>query len=113
GSRHRHVNGYRDVNDVTKNRRVAAPVAREPSVARQPVRAAAGRELRGLHAIRDGVVPEAVETLERAVHLAEFLAVDPADLLDRADMALVEAADDIGDLLTLRRQAHAHRTTID
>ena len=66
-----------------------------------------------LHPVGDGVVPEAVEPLQRAVHLLEFFGVDAADLLDRADMALVEPADHFGDRLALRRQADADRTAVD
>ena len=60
-----------------------------------------------LHAIGDRVVPEAVEALQRAVHLLEFVGADAADLLDRADVAVIKLADDFGHLLPLRRQADA------
>ena len=53
-----------------------------------------------LHAIRDRVVPEAIEALQRAVHLAEFILIDAANLFDRADVALIEAGDDLGNRLT-------------
>src|SRR6187401_1354562 len=66
-----------------------------------------------LHAIGNGVVPEAVEAQQRPVHLPEFLLADAADLLDRADVPLVEAADDFGDRLPLRRQADPHRAAVD
>src|SRR5690606_33178481 len=56
---------------------------------------------------------EAVETLEGPVHLLELFRIDAADLLDRADVALVETTDHFGDLLALRRQADANRATVD
>src|SRR5690606_28574063 len=66
----------------------------------------------GLHAIGDAVVPEPVETLERPVHLAELFRIDAADLLDRADMALVELRHHVRDFLPLFSQADTHRTTV-
>src|SRR5690606_30778215 len=60
------------------------------------------------HAICDGVIPEAVQPLQRAVHLPELFLVDAADLLDRADVALIEPGHHVGDLLALRCQRDAH-----
>lgn len=59
------------------------------------------------------IVPEAVETLQELVHLGELVAADPADLLDRTDMALIELGDSFGDLLPLFRKADADRTAVD
>src|SRR5690606_21107662 len=70
--------------------------------ARRPVAGLAGRRRR-LHAVGDGVVPEAVEALERAVHLLELVRADAADLLDGADVAVVELGDHVGHLAALRR----------
>src|SRR5690606_17131503 len=66
-----------------------------------------------LHAVGDGIVPETVQALQGAVHLLELLGIDAADLLDRTDVTVIEARDDLGDLLPLRRQAHPHRTAVD
>src|SRR6185312_3266669 len=71
------------------------------------------RRFHRLHAVGDGVVPEAIEALQRAVHLLEFVRVDAADLFDRADMALIEARHDFRHFGTLFRQADADRTAVD
>src|SRR6185312_13891125 len=71
------------------------------------------RRFHRLHAVGDGVVPEAIEALQRAVHLLEFIRVDAADLFDRADMALIEARHDFRHFGTLFRQADADRTAVD
>ena len=49
-------------------------------------------------AIHDAIVPEAVEALQELVHLGELVGADAADLLDRADVALIELGDGFCDL---------------
>src|SRR5690606_22643933 len=50
-----------------------------------PATAAAAFGQCKLHAIRNGIVPEAVQALQCTIHLHEFFLVDAAHLLDRAD----------------------------
>ena len=68
---------------------------------------------RYLQAVHDRVVPEAVEALQELVHLGEFVGADAADLVDRADMALIELRNGFGDVLARFRQADADRATVD
>src|ERR1700755_598155 len=64
-------------------------------------------------AIQDLVGPEPLEAVQRLVQRRELLVRDAADLLHRLDVLLVEGVDDLADLLALRGQANADRTTID
>src|SRR5690606_3751016 len=66
-----------------------------------------------LHAIGDRIVPEAIEALERAVHLHELVRIDTADLLNRADVALVETGHDFSHFLPLLSQTDANRAAIN
>src|SRR4029079_5275160 len=64
-------------------------------------------------AVQDRVGPEPLEAVQRFVQRRELLVRDAADLLHRLDVLLVERVDDLADLLALRGQTNANRTTID
>ncbi len=69
--------------------------------------------LRRLQTVKDRVVPEAVETLQQLVHLRELVFADAADLLDRADVALVETRNRFCDVLAVLGQADADGAAVD
>src|SRR5262245_13316066 len=68
---------------------------------------------RRLQPIQDLVGPEALEPVQRLVERGELFAVDAADLLDRADMLLIERLDDVAHLTALVGEPDADRPAID
>jgi hypothetical protein len=59
------------------------------------------------------VCPETFEPDQRVVKLCKLAGVDPADLLHRGDMLVIEAGDDIVDVLALLGQADSHGAAVD
>src|SRR6201999_2700398 len=66
----------------------------------------------GSELVEDLVDPEALEAAKRLVEAFEGAIVEPADLVDRLEMAVVELVDHLGDLFPLGRQADADRTAV-
>src|SRR5215813_2515995 len=92
-------------------RRVAA-VAQNEAPRRGPGRTAGGEEVR-LQPVEDLVGPEPLEPVQRFVEGRELVGADTADLLDSADVLLVERLDDVAHLAALIGQPNAHRPAID
>src|SRR5262245_43243105 len=80
-------------------------------------RIAPGRHLQptrlGLQPIEDLIGPEPLEPMQRLVEGRELLGVDAADLLDRANVFLVERLHDVAHLAALVGEPDADRAAID
>src|ERR1700726_2395360 len=59
------------------------------------------------------VCPESFEPDQRLVKLCKLPGVDPADLLHRGDMLVIEAGDDVVDVPALLGQADSHGAAVD
>src|SRR5713226_3729908 len=68
---------------------------------------------RRLQPIQNLIGPEPLEAVERLVERREFVGIDAADLLHRADMLQVERIDDVAHLAALVGELDAHRAAID
>src|SRR5215471_11054743 len=68
---------------------------------------------RSLETVKNLVVPEPLEAVQRLVQVGELVGIDAADLLHRALVLLVERIDDVVHLAALVGELDAHRAAVD
>src|SRR5215475_14702291 len=73
----------------------------------------ASKLVRRLQPVQDLVSPEPLEPMQRLVQGRELIGVDAADLLDRANVLLVERLHDVTHLAALVGEPDADRAAID